>query len=394
MQPDHFDLVVVEPDVIQVAGSEASTLARLWGVSDQAMLVRWMEMRDLWLAAPKGKNGSNSLATRRGYERASALWLQFLTAHAVYPWEARTDHCRAWVAWMQASGASEATVAQRVAAVSSWYTFVINEKRYAPDGGERCLFEDGRGVARENPFRTNNFRRPQVDPFDKAHLLPLDDLNRMFAWLLKRADTLTGSRNYALLLGHAMIGLRASEFCRLTWGDIEPNWEQPGSYVFKWQGKGSKSAPTQLPEPVYHAILAYLKRAGRWLPGHPDHIQRSEFIFPPLATAQLKHLRNAREGKDYSQEHITAKNVQRIFQSSLRQAGVADWKQYRIHDLRHTLAVLIQANGGDLHYIQNLLHHSSLSTTEIYLRDIRKRMVKDKHSAQLMQQIGLPLVIG
>lgn len=359
----------------------ASVLAGLWGSTDRQLYQQWLELRDAWLAVPKGKSSRPSPATVDAYRRASMLWLNWLTGFSLYPWEVQTTHCRGWVAWLRASGASEATVAQRVAAVSSWYTYVINAKRYIQDA-ERCLFEDGRGAARENPFLVNNFQRPHVNPFDKAHLLTLDDLNTLFAYLTKRSTSVSGSRNYALILAHATTGARSSEICRLAWGDISRNWDQPGAYVYRWSGKGDKRDTAALPAPVHDAIVAHLKLAGRH-----DTIQRGDFIFPPLRTEQLRRLANTRRDVDYSRRHLTSSSVQRIFKTALRHAGLDTC--HRIHDLRHTLAVLIERNGGDVHYIKNLLHHSSLAVTEIYLRDIKRRMVQDRHTAQILDQIGV-----
>lgn len=372
---------------------QPSHLAAVWQVDDRALFVKWMEMRDAWLAAPKGRGSTNSQATLAVYKRATLLWLEYIAGQSLYPWEVTTEQARGWMSWMQAAGLSDATVGQRLAAVSSWYSFVISEKRLY-DGMERCLFEDARGVPRDNPFRTNQFKRPVVNPFDKAHLLSIEDLRQLFAYLLGRANTVAGARNYALLLAHATIGVRSSEFCRLTWGDIEPAWQQPGAYIFRWTGKGGKRELTTLPEPVYHAITAYLSKAGRYVAGRPDlSLKPGEYIFPPLRTEMLANLAHTRADHDYAAGHISSKNVQRIFKTALRNAGIANWDRYRVHDVRHTLAVMLHANGSDVHYIKELLHHSSLSTTEIYLRHLHERSIRDQHSGQVMQQLGLPLVV-
>jgi len=378
--------------------NQTSHLARHWDISDHDLYLAWIQQRDHWLDAPKGRGATTSTHTRAAYAKATRDWLAFLTQHQLYPWEATTEHARSWMAWLQASGLSDATVALRLAAVSSWYSFVINDKHLA-NGIERCLFEDARGIPRENPFRANQFKRPAIDPFDKARLLPLEELQKLFRHLLDRSDTLSGARNYALLLGHATTGARSSELCCLTWGAIQPNWDQPGAYTYKWQGKGGKSAPSALPEPVYHAIVAYLKKAGRYLTGQPaGGIDGHEYIFPPLSTNGIHNLRHTRPDADYAdddytQRHISSKNVQRIFKTSLKRAGIHDWDQYRIHDLRHTLAVMVHRNGGDIYYIKTLLHHSNIAVTEIYLRDLSRQMTTDKNSAQVVQQLGLPLAM-
>nr|HRJ40850.1 site-specific integrase [Caldilineaceae bacterium] len=271
-------LAVIDPINPSPTVGEAGwgSLAAIWQVSpdrqERAMLGLWYRLRDQWLHIQE------SDATRRAYATASMMWLDWLADRDVQPWAVTTSHVRAWQDWLTESGNAPATVNARLSAVSSWYQFVINEVHIV-DGVERSAFFDANGATRANPFKIGNLKRPKVTQYGKAAPLHAHTVQKLFDHLRAHADTLTGSRNYALILTHLLTASRGSEIVRLTWGDIRPNRNQPGSYVFAWSGKGDKAETSPFPADAYHAIVAHLKIAGRWLPGHPDHISDDDYIF-------------------------------------------------------------------------------------------------------------------
>ena len=71
--------------------------------------------------------GYESRATRRNYGGDLAAWLAFCDSHRLNPLEARRAHVDAWARTLQASGAAGRSVARRLAAVSSWYRYLVAE---------------------------------------------------------------------------------------------------------------------------------------------------------------------------------------------------------------------------------------------------------------------------
>ena len=54
-------------------------------------------------------------------------------------------------------------------------------------------------------------------------------------------------------------------------------------------------------------------------------------------------------------------------------------KQGRCHIFRHTMATLMLEGGADIRYIQHILGHAQLSTTEIYTH-VAIQKLKDVHT--------------
>lgn len=367
------DVQVVMPAVDR-AGVDRAQVMRIFqaGYDDAArrqMEAAWLEMRDRWLRR------YSSQKTKTAYEDAWRLWF----AHLGMPlWQASSDDVMAWQDAMVAAGMSNATVNLRLAAVSSYYSFVIKQVKLGADGIERSLFFDATGRTRQNPFRTGNVERMERKTVRNTKPLTRDQLRAMRDSC--NPETRTGARDLALFECYLRSGRRLAEIVRLKWGDIKPSNERKGQYVFDWQGKGGKGGKRVFPAQAFDAIVAYLKVDGRW-----PVVDDGMFIFRPLTDHGTANLRTPGAAPLAENRPISAGQVNRAMKKLASAAGM-DPTQMHTHLLRHSFAFYLYRGTRDPRLVQEALDHSSLQVTQIYLESMEEP--EDRTSAALQQALG------
>lgn len=127
-------------------------------------------------------------------------------------------------------------------------------------------------------------------------------------------------------------GVRVGELVRLKMRDID--WDRKLLRVC--QGKGKKDRLVMLPA----KLQPVLARQGQLKPAE-------EFLFT-----------NGRGGR------LTEATIQKAVAQAAARAGLA--KIVTPHTLRHSFATHLLEAGTDIRYIQELLGHAKLETTQIY----------------------------
>ncbi|MEK6830766.1 MAG: site-specific tyrosine recombinase/integron integrase, partial [Nanoarchaeota archaeon] len=125
-------------------------------------------------------------------------------------------------------------------------------------------------------------------------------------------------------------GLRVSEIVNLKPNDLVPS-ENIG-----WvrSGKGKKDRMFILSKNLVKKLEKFIKKHSTW-----------NYLF----------------SKD---KPLTTRNIQKIIQKTAKKARIN--KPVHPHTLRHSFATHLLENGVDIRKIQELLGHSSISTTQIY----------------------------
>ena len=187
--------------------------------------------------------------------------------------------------------------------------------------------------------------------------------------ILNQPDVTTpmGLRNRAMLETLYSTGVRRSELAQLTLYDVDT---ARGTLMVR-QGKGRKDR-----------LLPLGARAGRWLDRYRDEVRPLLLREPDPGTLFVT---------DYG-EPFARNRLSDMVKRYLRLAGI---EHGACHVFRHAMATHMLDNGADIRFIQVMLGHSELSTTEIYtqvsitkLKEIHTRT----HPARLPRDDDAPTV--
>ncbi|HEU5190533.1 MAG TPA: tyrosine recombinase XerC [Methylomirabilota bacterium] len=270
-----------------------------------------------YLAAERGA----SAHTLRSYA-ADLAELQAFLRGARVPGLAAADArvLRGYLAWLHGRGLAKSSIARKLASVRSCYRFLARRELVAAN------------PARQLASPRLPRRLPSVLPKDESKDL-LDAPSE---------DTLAGRRDRALLELLYASGLRVAECCGLDLEDLD---RRHGTV--RVMGKGSKERVVPVGEIALEALDAYLDRRG----GGNGPI-----------------FRNARGTR------LSTRSVHSIVRRRARAAGLA--RRVTPHTLRHTFATHLLGEGADLRFIQELLGHSRLSTTQRYTHVSPEHLMK------------------
>jgi site-specific recombinase XerD len=177
-------------------------------------------------------------------------------------------------------------------------------------------------------------RRPRQDK-TLPSVLSKDEIKKIL-------DMEKNPKHRLLLMLVYSSGLRVSEAVALKKEHIDLSRK----VIFIKTGKGRKDRCTVLSEKAAQFVGEYCDFYGiqTWLfPGQP------------------------------ATHHLSIRSAQRIFEKATLHAGIT--KKTSIHGLRHTFATHLLESGTDIRYIQTLLGHASLRTTERYTHVARRNVL-------------------
>ncbi len=252
----------------------------------------------------------SSSHTLRAYRKDLEEFFRFVN---VKPEDVEIADVRGIIAVQMKSGLNKTTVSRRLASVRSFFKFLYRE-----------------GYKKLNPAKlVPNPKTPKLLP----KFLSVDDT---FLLVEKpEGHGLLSARDRAILELLYSSGLRVSELSRL---DVEDINTKEG--LLKVKGKGKKERIVPVGSKALDAIKSY----------------SVEKI--PLRKKDKALFLN-RTGS-----RLTDRGIRRIVVKYARMVGISG--RIGPHALRHTFASHLLQGGADLRVIQELLGHSSLSTTQKY----------------------------
>lgn len=170
-------------------------------------------------------------------------------------------------------------------------------------------------------------------------LLTVDEVRALAAAPSRRAPT--GVRNRSWILLCSTSGARVDESLALKPKDYDP---RKGT-IRILRGKGGKARTAPIADHAQEALERWLEvRKGLGITGRSP-------IFCTLKGGRL------------SDRYVRA-----MLERMAARAGIE--KKARPHGLRHHFASVLAEKGVPMHHLQILLGHTSLATTQVYLRSI------------------------
>jgi integrase/recombinase XerD len=209
-------------------------------------------------------------------------------------------------------------------------------------------------LARENHILYNPASDVELPRMEKR--LPKHVLTQSEAETILNQPNLAsaiGLRDRAILETLYSTGIRRMEVIHIHLYDLDL---ERGTLMVR-QGKGKKDRMVPIGE-----------RALAWIGKYRDEV-RSELTMPnDDGTLFLTNL-----GEAFTRNRMT-----QLVRDYVNAANIG--KSGSCHLFRHTMATLMLENGADIRYIQAMLGHAELSTTQIYTQ-VSIRQLKEIHTA-------------
>ncbi|MFD1471318.1 tyrosine recombinase XerC [Companilactobacillus mishanensis] len=234
-----------------------------------------------------------------------------------------------YLTFMDEKNYSDGTISRRISTLRSFYNFLVRN-----------------GFVTKNPFELVQLRR-------KGRRLPRFFYEKEMETLFEavKGDDLLSERNSALLELLYATGMRVSECANLTLEQLDFT-----NGIVLIHGKGDKDRYVPFGEYAQEALNKYISGARTKI--MRKYGQEHDFVF----------INN--RGKQ-----ITSRGIEYILDQVIKKTSLT--ADIHPHMIRHTFATHMLDNGADLRTVQEMLGHSSLSTTQIYTHVTMEHLQKD-----------------
>ena len=274
-----------------------------------------------YLSIEKGLASNTISAYRLDIEK----FFHYLSTNQLSLEQVTPEQLSSYVAWLRGMENTEfkigeSSIARNIISIRSYFTYLAKEHKF------------------NNP--SSNFKPPKIGKrLPKA--LTIDQVMSM----LNIAGTdLISSRDKALVELLYATGARVSELINLNTLDISTADTQAGTTTtVKLKGKGGKERVV----PIGSYAVAAVN----------DYLVRSRPTLLKVSTQKALFL-NQRGGR------LSRQSAWNLVAKAAERAGLSD--QVTPHSMRHSFATHLLDGGADIRVVQELLGHSSVTTTQIY----------------------------
>jgi len=260
--------------------------------------------------------------TAKSYQRDLIKLSKFFKLSEVYNLENISEEiCSAWIAELFQNNISARSIQRHISSAKGFFNYLKKS-----------------GLIQDSPFELIN------SPSSSSHLpniLSPEEVSQLLNFKPKNSQE---KRDIAIIELIYSSGLRVSEAVNSNINDFEEN-----KGFLRVMGKGSKTRLVPVGRYAQSAI-------NDWIVEREKLMTKDDALFV--------NLRGSR---------ITTRSVQERIKNIALMQGLPPVNP---HMLRHSFATHLLESSGDLRSIQELLGHSSLSTTQIYTRLDYQHLIK------------------
>lgn len=260
--------------------------------------------------------------TAKAYQRDLNKFSKFLESISIDSLESISEEkCSAWVADLFQNDVSARSIQRHISSAKGFFSYM---KKI--------------GLVQSSPFELINSPK---SPNHLPNILSPEEVSQLLNFKPKNTQD---KRDFAIIELIYSSGLRVSEAVNSNLSDFEDNYN-----FLRVIGKGSKTRLVPVGRFAQNAIK-------EWISERKKILTKNDALFV--------NLRGSR---------ISTRSVQERIKNIALKQGLPPVNP---HMLRHSFATHLLESSGDLRSIQELLGHSSLSTTQIYTRLDYQHLIK------------------
>lgn len=260
--------------------------------------------------------------TAKAYQRDLNKFSKFLESIAIESLESISEEkCSAWIADLFQNDVSARSIQRHISSAKGFFSYM---KKI--------------GLVQSSPFELINSPK---SPNHLPNILSPEEVSQLLNFKPKNSQD---KRDFAIIELIYSSGLRVSEAVNSNLSDFEDN-----NNFLRVIGKGSKTRLVPVGRFAQNAIK-------EWIYERKKILTSDDALFV--------NLRGSR---------ISTRSVQERVKNIALKQGLPPVNP---HMLRHSFATHLLESSGDLRSIQELLGHSSLSTTQIYTRLDYQHLIK------------------
>ena len=274
-----------------------------------------------YLSIEKGLASNTISAYRLDIEK----FFHYLSTNQLLIEQINSEHLASYVAWLRGLENTEfkigeSSIARNVISIRSYFAYLAKEHKF------------------DNP--SINFKPPKIG----KRLPKALTIDQVMSMLNITGTDLISSRDKALVELLYATGARVSELINLNTLDISTVDTEAGvTTTVKLKGKGGKERVV----PIGTFAVAAVN----------DYLVRSRPTLLKVSTQKALFL-NQRGGR------LSRQSAWNLVANAAARAGLSD--QVTPHSMRHSFATHLLDGGADIRVVQELLGHSSVTTTQIY----------------------------